>query len=407
VLVFAGALLIASFATAGPGNTAFGRPLGADYAEFYLAGRTLNRHQPDRIYDQPAQDAAYHRLVSGSSSSSSLPFLYPPVVALLFRPLAHLSYRWSLAAWLAVSASLYAAGLLALRPLLRLSGEDWLTALLLALSFEPFVFETLQGGQLSSVAFAAIAVALLAERRDHPVAAGAVLGLCLYKPTLLIFIVPMLIVGRRWRTLAGLAATGAAAAALSVLAVGWRVARSYPRVLVDFSKATTGQATFHIPLWKYVDLNSFLRALAGGPSAVTGAVVAGAAIAVGAVLWRAWWRWDTLSQDGRLSVWAATLTVTVVVNVYVAIYDALLIGLSLLVTASVLARPRPGARLPSAFVAGAAAVYGLVWITQPLAKTTSFQLLTPVLCWLAAYQLTGARRSENARSVPGGEHSNR
>jgi hypothetical protein len=128
---------------------------------------------------------------------------------------------------------------------------------------------------------------------------------------------------------------------------------------------------------------------------------------VGAVLWRAWWRWDTLSQDGRLSVWAATLTVTVVVNVYVAIYDALLIGLSLLVTASVLARPRPGARLPSAFVAGAAAVYGLVWITQPLAKTTSFQLLTPVLCWLAAYQLTGARRSENARSVPGGEHSNR
>jgi hypothetical protein len=137
--------------------------------------------------------------------------------------------------------------------LLRLSGEDWLTALLLALSFEPFVFETLQGGQLSSVAFAAIAVALLAERRDHPVAAGAVLGLCLYKPTLLIFIVPMLIVGRRWRTLAGLAATGAAAAALSVLAVGWRVARSYPRVLVDFSKATTGKATFHIPLWKYVD----------------------------------------------------------------------------------------------------------------------------------------------------------
>jgi glycosyl transferase family 87 len=405
VLVFAGALLIASFAAAGTDNTAFGRPLGADYAEFYLAGRTLNRHQPDRLYDQPAQDVAYHRLVPGSSRSSSLPYLYPPVVALLFRPLAQLSYRWSFAGWLAISTALYAAGLLALRPLLPISRDDWLTAVLLALSFEPFVFETLQGGQLSSVAFAAVALALLAERRGHPAAAGAALGLCLYKPTLLIFIIPMLVVGRRWRSLAGLAVTGAGATALSVVAVGWRVARSYPRVLIDFSKATTGTASFHIPLWKYVDLNSFLRSLAGGPSAVTGAIVAGSAVAVGAVLWRPWWRWDQLSEQDRLSVWAATITVTVVVNVYVAIYDALLIGLSLLVTASVLLRDRPGGRpgprLPAEFVAPAAAVFGLVWVSQPLAKATSFQVLTLALCWLAAYQVIRSPRSSEPRGVPG------
>src|SRR5207249_1700600 len=139
VLVVSLALLAISLATARDGRTIFGSLLGGDYAGFYVAGKILNEFPSDRLYDRSLQSRLFHELMPAARPEESLPFANPPFIAMLFRPLALLPYRWSYVAWLIVSAVLYVAGVW----MLRLPAETfWL-----ALSFEPLIMEGWIGGQ--------------------------------------------------------------------------------------------------------------------------------------------------------------------------------------------------------------------------------------------------------------------
>ena len=64
-----------------------------------------------------------------------LPYAYPPLIALAFRPFAHLPFAASYAAWLVASAALYAGAVaLAIRAAGTLGREDRATAWLVALA---------------------------------------------------------------------------------------------------------------------------------------------------------------------------------------------------------------------------------------------------------------------------------
>src|SRR6185503_16412331 len=86
------------------------------------------------------------------------------------------------------------------------------------------------------------------------------------KPTMLVLLLPLLLVARRWRTLAGVAVAGAVGAGLSLLAVGYPVCRDYLDVILGFTGSTLG-AGMKRKDWKWVDLNFFLQLLLGGKSA--------------------------------------------------------------------------------------------------------------------------------------------
>src|SRR5712692_7178549 len=123
-------------------HTIFGPPLGADFAGFYTAGIILNHYPAVRLYDWQLHDQLYHELLPGKSQDEELPFVHPPFVALPFRLLALFPYEWSFALWLLISAGLYLAGLAVLaRSLSALPSRCWAVAVLLALSFEPFLME--------------------------------------------------------------------------------------------------------------------------------------------------------------------------------------------------------------------------------------------------------------------------
>jgi hypothetical protein len=83
----------------------------------------------------------------------------------------------------------------------------------------------------------------------------------------------------------------------------------------------------------------------------------------------------------RSLVWAATLTWSLILNLYVAVYDTILGFLAALLTAAALDRPteRVGARFPLAFRVLMLLLYLAPWITQPVARLTGFQLFTVVL----------------------------
>jgi hypothetical protein len=222
VLAVTLALLAVSFVMARNGVTIFGAGLGADYAGFYVAGKILNEHSPAQLYDLGLQNQIRHGLMPGLPAEAWLPFRgYPPLVAVCFQPLARLPYAWSYAVWLVIAAGLYVAGLALLGKTLRAApAGERSTAWLLALSFEPFLIEAWAGGQLSVVGFFSIALALFCEQRRLPILAGVALALCLYKPTLLVLVLPLLLIGRRFKMLSGFCLCGLVLAGISVLSVG-------------------------------------------------------------------------------------------------------------------------------------------------------------------------------------------
>lgn len=388
------ALAVSLFCTSDRGRTSFGIPLGADFAGFYVAAEILNRGQTQQLYDRSLHDHLYHELLPNEDKNDSIPYVHPPFVAGLLKPLAQLPYPVAVGIWQIITVSLYVAGnWLLLKSISWQPGRERSLIILLALSFEPFLFECWIGGQLSAVAFCCFALYFAAMQRGKPLLAGMGLGLALYKPTILLLIVPLLVVGRRWRVIAGMTLTGLALVLISVLLVGWDVNVGYLNVLLSFQKSTSG-GDLQIRTWKYVDLNHCLRLLLGNDSAVRLPLLAVSSLIPAFLLARLWWRHDRLDETSRRGLWAATVTWTPVLNLYFGIYDSILLVQSLIITAAML-RLQPDSKAPlteSGFAYLALAIYVAPWFSQNLAALTGVPVYTLLLITLGSFQLRGIFR---------------
>jgi len=383
------AMLVLSFATRTENQTIFGTPLGADFAGFYYAGQILNDGQPHLLYDRNHQSARFHALLPRLQPGEELPYVHPPFVAFAFRPLALLPLSVAFAVWLLVSASLYVAGCWLLWQVgTGFQAGDRTTALVLLLAFEPFVMECWLGGQLSAVAFFLFALAFHLEMRGRAMLSGLALGLCLYKPTLLVLFLPMLGVGRRGWTFAGAALGGTFLAGVAILAVGWDESLHYLQVLRGFSEETAG--SLKLRDWKYVDLNTFFRLLLGGTSIWQRAVLVATCAGPLAYLARLWWTFGREGEAVRRLTWAATLTGTCVLNVYFGVYDTVVAAAAALITADVLRAARPGTPFPAVFKWLMVLLFVVPWVTQPLARCTHVQTYTLVLCALLVFEMRSA-----------------
>ncbi len=389
-------LLVAlSMVYSAAGRPFLGHPPCGDYVQFYAAGKILNEYPPARLYDQALQYRLQHTLLPEMRADLSLVYVNSPIVSALFRPLARVPLLWSYGLWVAISALLYVAGLRLLWPPGQEFGAVSRTAFLACLAFSPFAIECCAGGQLSAVGFFALALCTRWRVR-YPIAAGAALALCLYKPTLLVLLAPMLIAGRRFRMLLGFAPAAAALAALSLAAVGYDGCLAYVRTLRLFAEFTARDPS-PLPLFKFVDIRTFFRLLFGGhPASSAGAalILTGAAFVYLAVRWarsRPGTRTDAL-------LWAATIAWTLVFNLYVPIYDTVLIVISALAMAGAVYAPRREGTESErgAFLGWMLVLYVAAWVTQPLASFARFQVLTLVLAAIGALALRLSRQAKSA-----------
>jgi alpha-1,2-mannosyltransferase len=209
------ALLFAAFmiaglglvATAHHGRDVYNHPLGADFTEVWTAGQAVRAGDPARPYDVAAfkrdQDKAF-----GPSDGFYI-WPYPPFFLAIAAFLALCPYGMAFALWQGTTLALYlAATLAALRPARLPAG----TALFAALAF-PAAFINLIHGQNGFLTAALLGGGLVLLPR-RPIAAGLCFALLAYKPHLGLLIVPALIAGGGWRTLAA----GAAALIVMILA---------------------------------------------------------------------------------------------------------------------------------------------------------------------------------------------
>ena len=389
VLVVVGVSICAMFATSKRGRTVFGPTLGADFAGFFVAAQILEHGDTTKLYDRDLHFRLYHELLPNLAANDAIPYVHPPFVAEALRPLTRVPYEFAVAIWLAISALLYGSAVWMLtRSLTGIPREYRSLILMLALTFAPFIFECWLGGQLSAVGFFSFALAWLALNRERPVAAGMALGLCFYKPTLLLLVVPMLVVGRRWKILAGMTITGISLVAVSVASVGWDTSVGYLDVLVQF-RAAVATAGGGLRTWKYIDLYTMARSLFGTGFPV--ALVAFVCLSALPVAWlaRAWWRWPSMEARQRQWLWAATLAWSPVVNVYVGVYDSILVVQSALLAADLLFREHRSETplLTSGLAYVALAIAASAWVSQYIARVSGVQVYTLALAGLGVFLL--------------------
>jgi hypothetical protein len=381
--------LVASFVTQVSGRTTFGSQLGADYGAFYVAGTIYNTIGPEKIYDRALQREVYHRLFPTAPANEELPYVNSPFFVLPFPLLARLPYAWSYLAWLLISLGLFIAGFKLLWSALNgMPERDCKVFFLVGLSFMPFLVECLAGGQTSAVGFFALALAISAEQNKRWLMSGFTLSLCSYKPTLLLLILPMLLLTRRFRTLAGFAGGIIFLSLISWTAVGWSGCLSYLKMLFYFADASTAGAGV-LKSWKYVDVNSFSRLLFGDHLYLRWGLIGAALLVVLPRLATAWWKADREADDQRHLIWALTITWTLVTNIYLGIYDVTLVILSVVLATGVFyrdAKQNWGALDPR-YKLLLLSLYLAPWITQPVAWLSRVQLLTVVLALFGAYQL--------------------
>ncbi len=168
-----------------------------DFPQFWAAARTVGT--PDLL------DPVRHGAWELRNAVPQAFFAYPPGTAWLFAPFAWMPL--GTAFWvhaLAMAAITAAAGALGA----RVFGLSTRVGLLAAFAWAPCM-ASIAFGQNGPLGLLFLLVAIEGLRRDDELVVGAGVGLLLYKPTLALPMIALLLLRRRWRALGLVAGAGA------------------------------------------------------------------------------------------------------------------------------------------------------------------------------------------------------
>ena len=362
LLICVNSLMIGLSFTRTQGLTLSGAPFGGDFVEFYNAGRILNKYGSHRLYDFQLQDDLTHEFLP----HLSIPFVTPPYVAILFSPLAHLPLWLAYLTWIMISIALYLG---AITLMLRLEPLPRGMTFLVSLGFPPFFMLVLTGGQISAIGCFIFALWLYLMKRQRKLIAGVVLGLLLYKPTLVIFLLPALLFGRQFRTLLGFAAVSGLLIMLSIWMLGPAGLIRYLAILREFSSLVS---LGYMRASMYVDLATFIRQLFHVDIKFLGMLLA-----------------LPLTYLIRHSPERAIVP-TMVFNPYAPAYDLILL-VPLLILAYRFVSPKL-----------LAVLFVVSFFSVPICQLTGVQLLTPLLVFLVWQSARAPQFTANQKVVEGG-----
>jgi hypothetical protein len=308
-------------------------------------------------------------------------------VALFFRPLAVLPFMTAYHIWMAFTLCLYLAGLYVLVqtfvPDDRLYKAAWFVG---ALLFWPFLGHTLLNGQLSAVAFFAMSSALSAQYREKHYLSGLALSLCLYKPPLLIWIVPLLLMARAGKTLIGFLSAASVLFVVTTASLG-------PQIWARYADTTANLGDWERHAHQEYHLEIFGQlALAMGRLPGLEGWICFLAAGLGIVLI---WRY-VLGRTVRkrvVSAWAITLSASLVVNVYTPVYDSILLIPALIASAKVKAFERVH---PQLLVPGCLLLLVVSYCTTWIGNHCRIQPLSILIAMTCAVQLLGLSKSFDA-----------
>ena len=308
VLALCGTLLAIGYLLATRTGTVdgWGRPIGTDFSNVWVAGRTALEGRAASSYD-----FATHHAAERAAFGPGTPFYswhYPPIFLLVAALLAALPYLPALALWQAASLAGALAVLRRILPdrdtlLVALGGPAVLVCL--THGHNGFLTALLFGGGL-----------LVLDRR--PVLAGICFGCLAYKPQLGLLVPLALAAGRRWTAIAAAAATVAALFGASGLLFGWD---SWAAFLASAGHSRQVILDAGATGWAPIQTAFAAVRMWGGGSAPAYAAQAAVALPVAAAIA---WTW----RSGAAPELRAALLVTgsLLVSPYIVDYDMALLG---------------------------------------------------------------------------------
>jgi hypothetical protein len=379
-----------SLITSKDGQTIFGTRLGGDFPAFYIAGEITNDRGADWAYDTDLHSKIYGQMFPREPPAEQLPYVNPPFLLPVFSVLAWLPYRTAFAVWLAISAGLYFAAVRITEADCRNIPDHLRSVMtLLALSFAPFIVYCWAWGQLSALGVFFIAMGVHCEK-EKPFLSGCALSLCMYKPTLLLLILPMLVLTKRFKALTGIVFGSVLLGLVSLAMIGWQGIINYLVLLENFRRwKATANTIFQT--WLYVDIQSFFYAsLSNHPLLVVGKFICLAAGS--AALLYAW-----LSVRDTSFVWSITITGSLLLNLYTPIYDCSLLVIPAMLMAN---RFYGKGRLPFHFKLLLGVLWVLPWASQALAHAVGIQLYTVAISVFMAYLIRSSASQLSATTAP-------
>jgi len=357
-----------------------------DFVYFYGIGHIAKDYPTLSLYDYTLQTKIFNEIYSAPNNAYG-PSPYPPFVALFFSLFARVSFPVAFFIWMACSIALYVAGIAAAAKDL-FPGDKVKVSLLICLSlaFYPFFWGIFINEQVSAVAVCAVGFAFYHERRSRLFWSGLVLSILIYKPTLLLLLVPMLFLTRRFRTLAGFITGTAALVVVSTLFDGIQIWPSYVRFLSLFGKVAGLDGKRTVQLWKFIDIGSCMQAVDGGRSRLGLAILIMATTVILVGLAVLLWKSASGGKAAQSLAWAATLTWTLLLNIYVPMYDSVLLAIAVVLTLGAVKELEWNAatRWMTLLCVSISAVS---WVSLEFAKRHDIQFLSIVLAVLGFAQL--------------------
>ncbi|HXE89946.1 MAG TPA: glycosyltransferase family 87 protein [Terriglobales bacterium] len=205
-----------------------------DFRSMYTAAWMVRDGAGETLYDISAQWEAFRRY---SPSAEPLPFNHPPFEVPLFLPFTYLSFGRAYVTWLALNVLL--VGVLAV-VLTRVSaappGMPTLGVAAACFSFFPTAYMFLQGQDSIFIAIG-YTLAYAALRRGREDWAGFLIGLGLYRFQLVLPVVLVFLLRRRWRVVIGFAAACVLLGLVSLGVTGWEGALRYPQFLRELNQS--------------------------------------------------------------------------------------------------------------------------------------------------------------------------
>ncbi len=208
----------------------------ADFTAFYTAGKLLSRGQGSRLYETKLQWEVQREFAPAVAiRDGALPYIRPPFQALLFLPLAYLSYRQAFFVWMGIKLGL----LLCIAFLLTRDSpgprllSPW-TSWGLSLSVAPIAMDLLQG-QDAILFLLVCLLAFASMARGADLMAGVWMGLALFKFHLILPVILVVALRRQGRILLGFLTTAVGLLLISAALVGWETLLHYPRYLWEIS----------------------------------------------------------------------------------------------------------------------------------------------------------------------------
>lgn len=367
-------------------------PLRNDFVSFWTGAQLLRDGAGASLFDMRTQagfQADLRRSLIGNPEMRPGvvldPFHSPPAQGLLLIPLTLLPVGYAHALWWVLSL----AGFL-VAVSLPLKGAPWpRTGAAFLLASAP-VADTLLFGQVNVLFALGLSTGMYALAKRREVLGGALLGILWLKPQYALPFAAVLLLKRRWREAAGMAASGLVVGTTSLWAIGLDGVTLYIRVLQRIGGLSAPADSYIFPQamvnWRAV----VVHLVPGipedlGTSGMTALAVATVVAALG--VWRG--TWDPSSP--RFARQMLVLTVAAIL----ASPHSNFHGLTLLLgpMAFTLARPAEPAPNNRLFMALALAGYAATWVIWPT-KSWSW-LLVPYLiavCAVLAWQIEWCRR---------------